>query len=88
MGSNVADKIPKAGEAEGSETNIEIKIKTLDSQTYTLRVDKQVISYILKLVLREQYVYPRIDLFLFLFFIFFPPFSRAPNCVLSIFLLS
>ncbi|KAB5551860.1 hypothetical protein DKX38_009171 [Salix brachista] len=41
MGSNVADKIPKAGEAEGSETNIEIKIKTLDSQTYTLRVDKQ-----------------------------------------------
>ncbi|KAJ6381027.1 hypothetical protein OIU77_029847 [Salix suchowensis] len=41
MGSNVADKIPKAGEVEGSETNIEIKIKTLDSQTYTLRVDKQ-----------------------------------------------
>ena len=44
MGSNVADKILKAGEAEGSETNIEIKIKTLDSQIYTLRVDKQVIS--------------------------------------------
>ncbi|KAG6771341.1 hypothetical protein POTOM_022692 [Populus tomentosa] len=41
MGSNVADKILKAGEAEGSETNIEIKIKTLDSQIYTLRVDKQ-----------------------------------------------
>ncbi|XP_061952141.1 ubiquitin-like domain-containing protein CIP73 isoform X2 [Populus nigra] len=41
MGSNIADKIHGAGEAEGSETNIEIKIKTLDSQTYTLRVDKQ-----------------------------------------------
>ena len=44
MGSNIADKIPGAVEVEGSETNIEIKIKTLDSQTYTLRVDKQVIS--------------------------------------------
>ncbi|KDO59320.1 hypothetical protein CISIN_1g004252mg [Citrus sinensis] len=32
-------KIPGA---ESSETTIEIKIKTLDSQTYTLRVDKQV----------------------------------------------
>ncbi|KAJ6355181.1 hypothetical protein OIU77_005718 [Salix suchowensis] len=41
MGSNIADKIPGAVEVEGSETNIEIKIKTLDSQTYTLRVDKQ-----------------------------------------------
>ncbi|XP_011017933.1 PREDICTED: large proline-rich protein bag6-B isoform X4 [Populus euphratica] len=41
MGSNIADEIHGAGEAEGSETNIEIKIKTLDSQTYTLRVDKQ-----------------------------------------------
>ncbi|KAJ6435712.1 hypothetical protein OIU84_000845 [Salix udensis] len=41
MGSNIADKIPGAVELEGSETNIEIKIKTLDSQTYTLRVDKQ-----------------------------------------------
>ncbi|CAJ1944724.1 unnamed protein product [Sphenostylis stenocarpa] len=38
MGSNVAEKIPIA---ESSETTIEIKIKTLDSQTYTLRVDKQ-----------------------------------------------
>lgn len=28
---------------ESLETTIEIKIKTLDSQTYTLRVDKQVI---------------------------------------------
>uniref|UniRef100_A0A199U9Y4 Ubiquitin-like domain-containing protein n=1 Tax=Manihot esculenta TaxID=3983 RepID=A0A199U9Y4_MANES len=35
------DEIPRACEAEGSETMIEIKIKTLDSQTYTLRVDKQ-----------------------------------------------
>ncbi|KAJ6372614.1 hypothetical protein OIU76_027010 [Salix suchowensis] len=41
MGSNIADKIPGAVEVEGTETNIEIKIKTLDSQTYTLRVDKQ-----------------------------------------------
>ena len=33
-----------AGDAvEASEAPIEIKIKTLDSQTYTLRVDKQVI---------------------------------------------
>ena len=28
----------------GAEATIEIKIKTLDSQTYTLRVDKQVTS--------------------------------------------
>ncbi|KAG8639388.1 ubiquitin-like domain-containing protein CIP73 isoform X1 [Manihot esculenta] len=35
------DEIPRACEAEGSETTIEIKIKTLDSQTHTLRVDKQ-----------------------------------------------
>ncbi|KAK6942218.1 Ubiquitin-like domain, partial [Dillenia turbinata] len=40
MGSNGADGIAKIG-AETSETTIEIKIKTLDSQTYTLRVDKQ-----------------------------------------------
>jgi len=39
MGST--EKIPIS--AESSETTIEIKIKTLDSQTYTLRVDKQVI---------------------------------------------
>lgn len=38
-------EIPRACEAEGSETTIEIKIKTLDSQTYTLRVDKQVIAF-------------------------------------------
>lgn len=44
MGSNGAEKIPGVSEAEASETTIEIKIKTLDSQTYTLRVDKQVIS--------------------------------------------
>ncbi|KAA8522930.1 hypothetical protein F0562_009353 [Nyssa sinensis] len=42
MGSNSANEIPRANEAEGSETTIEIKIKTLDSQTYTLRVNKQV----------------------------------------------
>lgn len=43
MGSNGADAIPRVDEAGGSEPTIEIKIKTLDSQTYTLRVDKQVI---------------------------------------------
>ncbi|KAG2668514.1 hypothetical protein I3760_15G164500 [Carya illinoinensis] len=42
MGSNGADAIPRVDEAGGSEPTIEIKIKTLDSQTYTLRVDKQV----------------------------------------------
>ncbi|XP_021275844.1 large proline-rich protein bag6-B isoform X2 [Herrania umbratica] len=41
MGSTGADKVPRDSETEGSETTIEIKIKTLDSQTYTLRVDKQ-----------------------------------------------
>ncbi|XP_021899208.1 large proline-rich protein bag6-A-like isoform X2 [Carica papaya] len=42
MGSNSNDKLTKIDDVEGSETTIEIKIKTLDSQTYTLRVDKQV----------------------------------------------
>lgn len=41
------DPIPRTDEAGGSEATIEIKIKTLDSQTYTLRVDKQVISVVL-----------------------------------------
>eukprot|EP00257_Ricinus_communis_P028041 XP_025015455.1 large proline-rich protein bag6 isoform X1 [Ricinus communis] len=41
MGSDGAQKIPGTDVAEGSETTIEIKLKTLDSQTYTLRVDKQ-----------------------------------------------
>ncbi|XVE98458.1 hypothetical protein REPUB_Repub03eG0108500 [Reevesia pubescens] len=41
MGSTGADKVPRDVETEGSETTIEIKIKTLDSQTYTMRVDKQ-----------------------------------------------
>lgn len=47
MGSNGVDSLPRADEAGGSEATIEIKIKTLDSQTYTLRVDKQVISVVL-----------------------------------------
>lgn len=42
MGSTSADKVPSDTEMGGSEATIEIKIKTLDSQTYTLRVDKQV----------------------------------------------
>ncbi|KAJ1382371.1 Ubiquitin-like domain superfamily [Sesbania bispinosa] len=41
MGSNATEKIPCNNSTESSETTIEIKIKTLDSQTYTLRVDKQ-----------------------------------------------
>lgn len=41
MGSTAADKVPRDTETEGSETTIEIKLKTLDSHTYTLRVDKQ-----------------------------------------------
>ncbi|KAG6586348.1 Ubiquitin-like domain-containing protein CIP73, partial [Cucurbita argyrosperma subsp. sororia] len=41
MGNNVVGETTNCGEAGGSETTIEIKIKTLDSETYTLRVDKQ-----------------------------------------------
>ena len=44
MGSAAAEKIPRADESEGPQAAIEIKIKTLDSQTYTLKVDKQVIA--------------------------------------------
>ncbi|XP_041013883.1 pentatricopeptide repeat-containing protein At1g11710, mitochondrial-like [Juglans microcarpa x Juglans regia] len=42
IGSNGADAIPRVDEVGGSELTIETKITTLDSQTYTLRVDKQV----------------------------------------------
>lgn len=47
MGNNGADAIHRVDEAVGAEATIEIKLKTLDSQTYTLRVDKQVISVVL-----------------------------------------
>ncbi|KAG9128950.1 hypothetical protein Leryth_014718 [Lithospermum erythrorhizon] len=42
MGGNGSDNVLVSGnnEAKGSETMVDIKIKTLDSQTYTLRVDK------------------------------------------------
>ncbi|KAL0297134.1 UNVERIFIED_CONTAM: Ubiquitin-like domain-containing protein CIP73 [Sesamum radiatum] len=42
MGSNGGEhiKVPANDTAECSETTVEIKIKTLDSQTFTLRVDK------------------------------------------------
>ncbi|XAR71011.1 hypothetical protein NMG60_11028083 [Bertholletia excelsa] len=42
MGSNGGDEImiSESNEAKCSEATVEIKIKTLDSQTYTLRVDK------------------------------------------------
>eukprot|EP00262_Sarcandra_glabra_P014744 TRINITY_DN436_c3_g1_i1.p1 TRINITY_DN436_c3_g1~~TRINITY_DN436_c3_g1_i1.p1 ORF type:complete len:774 (-),score=168.09 TRINITY_DN436_c3_g1_i1:399-2720(-) len=43
MGTNSSDEVMISGgdEAECSETTVEIKIKTLDSQTYTLRVNKR-----------------------------------------------
>ncbi|GMN47469.1 hypothetical protein TIFTF001_016650 [Ficus carica] len=41
MASSGTDHIPGHDAIEGSEATIEIKIKTLDSQTYTLRVDRQ-----------------------------------------------
>ncbi|CAL0325675.1 unnamed protein product [Lupinus luteus] len=41
MGSDATEKIPSHSGTESSEPTIEIKIKTLDSQTYTLRVDKE-----------------------------------------------
>ncbi|KAL5065236.1 hypothetical protein RYX36_026973 [Vicia faba] len=41
MGSNNVEKIPSNNSSGSSETTIEIKIKTLDSQTYFLKVDKQ-----------------------------------------------
>lgn len=44
MGSNGA--FARIDIVDGLETIIEIKIKTLDSQTYTLRVDKQVTSLV------------------------------------------
>lgn len=44
MGNNVAEQTIGSDGVEGSEATIEIKIKTLDSQIYTLKVDKQVIS--------------------------------------------
>ncbi|KAF6147646.1 hypothetical protein GIB67_031637 [Kingdonia uniflora] len=42
MGSNNTDEVMVSEDAECSETTVEIKIKTLDSQTYTLRVNKRV----------------------------------------------
>ncbi|KAK9098465.1 hypothetical protein Syun_025510 [Stephania yunnanensis] len=44
MATNGSDEvvIPPGDEAECSETTVEIKIKTLDSRTYTLRVNKRV----------------------------------------------
>lgn len=47
MGSNGAEHFPMTEQMDGSEPTIEIKIKTLDSQTYTLRVDKQVRTLLL-----------------------------------------
>ena len=45
MGSNGGEQIKISGldAAECSQTTVQIKIKTLDSQTYNLRVDKCVI---------------------------------------------
>lgn len=49
MGSNGASEIslPGNGKLESPETTVEIKIKMLDSQTYTLRVNKCV-SHLIK----------------------------------------
>lgn len=49
MGSNGASEITLPGNAklESPETTVEIKIKTLDSHTYTLRVNKCV-SHLIK----------------------------------------
>lgn len=40
-----ANEVLGLDEAGNSATSIEIKIKTMDSQTYTLQVDKQVIKF-------------------------------------------
>lgn len=40
MGSKGCDEVMISGSDECAEATVEIKIKTLDSQTYTLRVDK------------------------------------------------
>lgn len=52
MASNHGGKgVMDAGSSDGnsSETTVEIKIKTLDSQTYTMRVDKCVNTVFLSL---------------------------------------
>lgn len=48
MGSNSGEdlKISGSEEAIHSEATVEIKIKTLDSQTYTMRVDKSVRNHL------------------------------------------
>ncbi|XP_050364892.1 ubiquitin-like domain-containing protein CIP73 [Argentina anserina] len=48
MGSNGGEYMPMSEQMDGSEPTIEIKIKTLDSQTYTLKVDKEMPVPILK----------------------------------------
>lgn len=52
MGSTGGDEvmISGSGEAQCSGATVEIKIKTLDSQTYTLRVDKCV-SFLCSLII-------------------------------------
>lgn len=69
MVSNVGDNVDmlKTEETRTSEPTVEIKIKTLDSQTYTLRVDKCVshfvrliISYAnVKIVVQETFTVTR-----------------------------
>ena len=52
MGSNGGDEVMISGtdESRHSEAIVEIKIKTLDSQTYTLRVDKCVSTHYYSIV--------------------------------------
>ena len=52
MGSNGGDEVMISGtdESRHSEAIVEIKIKTLDSQTYTLQVDKCVSTHYYSIV--------------------------------------
>lgn len=52
MGNHSGDKVDmlKVEETRTSEPTVEIKIKTLDSQTYTLRVDKCVSCFVLIII--------------------------------------
>lgn len=56
MASNKAAKLTSGGiVVEDSDTTVEIKIKTLDSQTYTLRVDKCVFGFSLSYSMHIAY---------------------------------
>lgn len=56
METNGADKVTVSGvgEAECPETMVEIKIKTLDSQIYTLRVNKCVNTFWPSIIIPDE----------------------------------